>query len=121
MATVLVIDDEDDIRMLAELGLKASGLRVVTASGGAEGVEAARAESPDLIVLDMMMPDMDGIETLAALRADPATARIPVVVLTARNMTAAEETLRSQGVVDFVAKPFVPRDLVAHVRAALAG
>jgi DNA-binding response OmpR family regulator len=119
--TVLVVDDEDDIRLLAEVGLKASGLKVLVASSGAEGLALARTHAPDLIVLDVMMPEMDGYATLDALRGDPATAQIPVLMLTAKNLTTAEEALRGRGVVDFVAKPFAPRQLVERVRAALAG
>jgi DNA-binding response OmpR family regulator len=117
--TVLVIDDEDDIRLIAEVGLTASGLNVVVAASGAEGVTMARTHTPDLVVLDVMMPEMDGYATLDALRRDPATVRIPVLMLTARNLAASEEALRGRGVVDFVAKPFIPRELVKRVRAAL--
>lgn len=118
--TVLVIDDEDDIRLLAEMGLAASGLNVVVAAGGAEGLALARTHQPDLIVLDVMMPEMDGYATLEALRREPATAKIPVLMLTAKNLAASDETLRDQGVVDLVPKPFVPREFVARVLAALS-
>jgi len=118
--TVLVVDDEDDIRLIVGQGLIASGLAVVVAANGAEGLTLARRHVPDLIVLDVMMPEMDGYATLAALRGDPTTVRIPVMMLTAKNMTASEEALRDMGVVGFVAKPFIPRELVEHVRAALA-
>ncbi|MEI6669502.1 MAG: response regulator [Acidobacteriota bacterium] len=117
---VLVIDDEDDIRLLAEMGLAASGLNVVVAAGGAEGLALARTHQPDLIVLDVMMPEMDGYATLEALRREPATAKIPVLMLTAKNLAASDETLRDQGVVDLVPKPFVPREFVARVLAALS-
>ena len=117
--TVLVIDDEEDIRLIAGLGLRASGLNVVVAAGGSEGVELARAHVPDLIVLDVMMPEMDGYATLDALRGDPLTREIPVLLLTGKNITTSDEALRGRGVVDFVAKPFIPRKLVERVRAVL--
>jgi len=119
MMTVLVIDDEDDIRLITEMGLRASGLDVIVAAGGSEGLALARAHVPDLIVLDVMMPEMDGYATLDALRADPATSRIPVMMLTGKSITSDDEALRGRGVVDFVAKPFIPRKLVERVRAAL--
>ena len=115
----LIIDDEDDIRLIAQLGLQASGLTVVVAMDGREGAELAREHQPDIIVLDWMMPGMDGRATLAALRADASTARIPVVILTAKNLASAEDDLRGLGVVDFVSKPFAPRELVRRVKAAL--
>ena len=119
--TVLVIDDEDDIRLIAELALKASGLTVVSAESGASGVALARQHAPDLIVLDVMMPGMDGYATLDALRSEPGTAHIPVVMLTGKNLAALDEELRARGVVDVVAKPFHPRAFVERVRAALEG
>ena len=117
--TVLVIDDEDDIRLIVEMALKASGMTVVSASGGRDGLEKARQLVPDLIVLDVMMPEMDGYATLDALRADPATAQVPVLLLTAKNLAPAEESLRARGVGGFIPKPFAPRDLVSTIRTAL--
>jgi len=118
--TVLVIDDEPDIRLIVEMALKASGMTVVSASSGQEGLELARQHTPDLVVLDVMMPEMDGYATLDALRADPSTAKVPVLMLTAKNLGPSEESLRSMGVIGFIPKPFAPRDLVSQIRAALA-
>ena len=117
--TVLVIDDEDDIRLIVQMALRASGITVMTASGGRDGLALARASVPDLIVLDVMMPEMDGYATLDALRAEPATAKVPVLMLTAKNLAPAEDALRVRGVVGFIAKPFAPRDLVKRIKAAL--
>lgn len=117
--TVLVIDDEEDIRLLARVGLAAAGCTVVVAGGGAEGIERARAVQPDVIVLDVMMPGMDGRATLAALRQDPATAAIPVIFLTAKAQTRLEDFSAGQPRVGLIAKPFSPRDLARQVREFL--
>ncbi len=119
---VLVVDDEPDIRMVAQVGLTAAGMNVVMAAGGLEGVFRAREEQPDVIVLDVMMPGMDGYATLAALRKDPDTANIPVVLLTAKTLSNKDEQLRGQGVVDILTKPFLPRELaerIARIRKPL--
>lgn len=115
----LIIDDEEDIRLVAQLSLKAAGMDVLTAAGGVEGVLRAREDQPDIIVLDVMMPGIDGFATLEALRADPATARIPVVLLTAKPLALADEQLRAGGVLDVISKPFAPRALAERIRAAL--
>lgn len=112
---VLVIDDEPDIRMVAQFGLTAAGMDVVMAAGGLEGVFRAREERPDVIVLDVMMPGMDGYDTLAALRKDPDTANIPVVLLTAKTLSDKDEQLRGQGVVDILTKPFLPKELADRI------
>jgi len=117
---VLLIDDEDDIRRIARLGLaRVGGMQVVDAGSGLEGVRKAEQERPDVILLDVMMPGLDGPSTLAALRANPATARIPVLFLTAKAMSAEIERLKDLGVTGVLIKPFDPMTLAAQVRAAL--
>lgn len=119
---VLVIDDDDDIRRIARLSLsRVGGLDVVEASDGPTGVACARAESPDVILLDVMMPGMDGPATLLSLRANPDTAAIPVVFLTAKAMPDEVRRLRSLGVRGVLNKPFDPMTLAAELKAALAG
>ncbi len=118
--TILVIDDEDDIRLLARVGLAAAGHRVLVAASGAEGIETARREQPDVILLDLMMPEMDGYATFAALRADAATEPIPVMFLTAKPRERADDRVVSQPRVSFVNKPFAPRELDGQVRHFLA-
>jgi CheY-like chemotaxis protein len=117
---ILVIDDEDDIRRVACLSLvKIGGLEVVEASSGPEGVRRAAEESPDAILLDVMMPTTDGPQTLSALRANPATAAIPVVFLTAKALASEVERLKAMGAAAVLTKPFDPLTLPAQIRDAL--
>jgi two-component system, OmpR family, response regulator len=116
---ILVIDDECDIRLVAQAGLRAAGMTVITADGGAAGVEAARRERPDAILLDVMMPGMDGYETLAALKADAELAPIPVVFLTAKDSGGSQARERAKGAAGFIAKPFLPLELPNLLRSLL--
>ena len=116
---VLVIDDDGDTRELVQMSLALARMETLTASSGADGVAKAARERPDAILLDVMMPFMDGPATLRALRADPRTADIPVLFLTASAMIAEVERLQSLGVVGVLAKPFDPATLGGKVRAAL--
>ena len=108
MTSVLVIDDEAPIRLLCRVNLEAEGMKVVEASDGDAGLEAARAELPDVILLDVMMPGRNGWEVAEELLADDRTSGIPIVFLTAR----AEVKDRAKGIdlggVDYVTKPFNP-------------
>lgn len=116
----LIIDDDDDIRMIAGLSLsRLGGMDVVEAGSGAEGVRKAGDERPDVILLDMMMPIMDGSETLAALRAQAATAETPVIFLTAKAVQIEVERMKALGAAGVLIKPFDPRTLAADVRALL--
>ena len=115
---VLILDDDADIRSIARLSLsRLGGMEVVEAAGGAEGVRKAQNEQPDVILLDMMMPVMDGSATLAALRSQPATAATPVIFLTAKAMRVEVERLRALGAAGVLIKPFDPRTLPGDVRA----
>jgi len=117
---ILVIDDENDIRRIARLGLERVGkMQVIDASSGVEGVEKARAERPDVVLLDVMMPGQDGPATLQSLKADPATAAIPVIFLTAKALASELERLRSLGATGVLTKPFDAMTLAAEVRAIL--
>jgi CheY-like chemotaxis protein len=118
---VLIIDDEADIRRIARLSLgRLGGMEVSEAGSGAEGVQKAESERPDVILLDVMMPGMDGPATLAALRENPATSALPVIFLTAKAMRAEVERLRALGAVAVLTKPFEPAGLAGQVRDALA-
>ncbi|MBD2504511.1 response regulator [Anabaena azotica] len=117
---ILIIDDEYDIRAVAELALKAVGAwEVSTAACGIEGVAKAVAEQPDVILLDVMMPDMDGIATFQALQANPVTASIPVILLTAKVQAAEQRRFAELGVRAIITKPFKAMKLPAQVAAAL--
>jgi CheY-like chemotaxis protein len=117
---VLVVDDEDDIRRVARLALaRVGGMDVVDTGRSEEAVETAAREKPDAILLDVMMPGLDGPGTLAALRADARTSAIPVVFLTAKAMPAEIQRLRALGAAGVLTKPFDPMTLAAALRGVL--
>jgi two-component system alkaline phosphatase synthesis response regulator PhoP len=116
MAKILVIDDEPSIVNLVKAYLKPEGYEVFTAADGISGLKAARAHKPDLIVLDLMLPGMDGIELLSQLRRD---SNVYVILLTAKTEETDKIVGLSVGADDYVTKPFSPRELVARIRAAL--
>lgn len=117
---VLLIDDDDDIRRIASLVMeRVAGMEVSQANNGTDGLQKAAAEKPDVILLDVMMPGMDGPDTLAALRANPATADIPVIFLTAKVMASEIERLKKLGTDGVLIKPFDALTLATHVRALL--
>ena len=118
---LLLIDDDDDIREVASLSLEATrGWTVTTANGGARGVALAGTCAPDAILLDVMMPDLDGPATLRALHADAATSAIPVIFLTAKVQAADRERFLQLGVRGIIAKPFDPLTFGAEIDAMLA-
>lgn len=118
---VLYIDDDDDIREVAAMSLELDpGFEIMTCASGSEALDAAPGWAPDLILLDVMMPGMDGPETLAALRADMRTQAIPIVFITARTQTQEVARLMSLGAAGVIAKPFEPMDLASVARSYLA-
>lgn len=119
--TVLVADDDDDILRLVRFRLERDGLRVVTASDGAEALASACRIHPDLCVLDVMMPKLTGLEVLRALRADPATADLRIILLTARAQSNDIDSGFAAGANDYIAKPFSPQELRRRVAEQLAG
>ena len=114
--TILVVDDEERITDLLRAYLEQAAYRVLTAGNGRSGLELARADKPDLIVLDLMMPEMDGVECLRLLRAEQAT---PVILLTARVEDEDKVLGLELGADDYVTKPFSPRVLLARIRAVM--
>lgn len=117
---VLIIDDDADIRFVAAMSLRAGGaIDVVEAGGGLDGVCKAREEQPDVILLDMMMPMMDGSQTIAALRMQKETATTPVIFLTAKTIAADIQGMKELGAAGILIKPFDPRTLAADVLALL--
>jgi CheY-like chemotaxis protein len=118
---ILIIDDENDIREVAALALETVGdFDVVTANGGRAGLIAARDHHPDLILLDVMMPELDGPSTFQELRQSDATRSIPVIFLTAKVQTADRQRLSDLGALGILAKPFDPMRLAGDI-AAIAG
>jgi CheY-like chemotaxis protein len=119
---VLIIDDEEDTRSIASMSLSIlGGLEVVEAESGDEGISKAVQERPDVILLDMMMPVMDGSQTLMALQNNVGTRNIPVIFLTAKAMTSEIEKLKRMGAIGVLTKPFDPTMLANQVRKILEG
>jgi CheY-like chemotaxis protein len=117
LASVLYVDDEPDIREIAALALGLDGaLDVRTAGSGVEALAAARERAPDLMLLDVMMPDLDGPATLARFRAEPALATIPVVFVTAKTLPSELARFRALGAAEVLSKPFDPMRLLDQVR-----
>lgn len=117
MAHVLVVDDDDDIALIVSMRLRAEGHEVDIASDGIAALEAVRAGRHDVVVLDWMMPGLNGIEVCEHLRADPDVAGTRVLLLSARSLPADRERATRAGVDAYLAKPFDVHDLVEHVRA----
>jgi len=117
--TILVADDEPGIVAIARDYLDRAGFRVITAGDGTAALRLARAERPSLLVLDLMLPGMDGLDVARALREDPATHQLPIIMLTAPVEEADRLIGLELGADDYITKPFSPRELVARVRAVL--
>jgi CheY-like chemotaxis protein len=118
--TALVVDDEADLRDVIQLAFEiAGGWTVLTAASGMDALHVAPVAQPDVVLLDVMMPGLDGPTTLARLRSDPRTALVPVVLLTAKAQTEDLTALREKGVCAIIAKPFDPMTLAERVSAAL--
>jgi len=116
---ILVVDDEPDAIELIRFNLKASGYEVLTAEDGEEALAKARKFSPDMILLDVMLPEIDGLEVCKILRRDPATASLPIIMLTAKASEIDRVLGLEFGADDYVTKPFSPRELMLRVRNLL--
>ena len=117
---ILIVDDEDDIREVAAMSLEAvGGFQILTARSGNDALSIAAAEAPDAILLDVMMPEMDGPTTLQRLRADASTASIPVIFLTAKVQPSERSRFASLGAAAVLAKPFDPLTLPGELAEAL--
>ena len=117
--TVLVVDDERDILELVKYNLDKEGYQVTAVATGEDALLAARSKLPDIIVLDLMLPGVDGLEVCRRLKAEPTTRGIPIVMLTAKGDEADVVAGLELGAADYVTKPFSPRVLTARIRAAL--
>src|SRR5438105_14306619 len=119
MPKILGVDDEPEAVELVEFNLRSAGYEVVKAGDGAEALKKARAHSPDLIVLDLMLPEVDGLEVCKILRRDPATSAIPIIMVTAKAAEIDRVLGRELGADDYITKPFSPRELVLRGKKIL--
>ncbi|HEU5394549.1 MAG TPA: response regulator [Candidatus Methylomirabilis sp.] len=119
MPKILVVDDEVHILKIIDYKLRTAGYTVIAAADGVEGLEKARAEQPDLILLDVMMPRMDGFQALEALKRDPATQGIPVFMLTVKGKEMDRLRGLQMGVAAYITKPFSPNALLARIDETL--
>ncbi|HEY4416282.1 MAG TPA: response regulator transcription factor [Verrucomicrobiae bacterium] len=117
---ILVVDDEPEAVELLEFNLKQAGYAVTTAGDGAEALKKARSQVPDLIVLDVMLPEMDGFEICKSLRLDPTTVKVPVIMLTAKAAEIDRVLGLELGADDYLTKPFSPRELLLRIKKILA-
>ncbi len=116
---ILVVDDEPDAIELIEFNLKQAGFDVITAADGEEALQKARKSQPALVVLDVMLPEIDGLEVCKTLRRDPATASLPIIMLTAKAAELDRVLGLELGADDYVTKPFSPRELVLRIKKLL--
>jgi len=114
---ILIVEDEKDILHLVQFYLEKEGYRICTAVTGMEGLKVARSEHPDLIILDLMLAELDGLEVCKQIRADPRTSRLPIIMLTAKAEESDTIVGLELGADDYVTKPFSPKALVARVKA----
>jgi len=116
---IVVIEDEDDILEVIAYNLKREGYEVITSTSGEDGLEKIEKSSPQLVVLDLMLPEIDGLELCRKLKSDPLTRAIPVIMVTAKGEESDVVLGLGVGADDYVTKPFSPRELVARVKAVL--
>jgi two-component system, OmpR family, alkaline phosphatase synthesis response regulator PhoP len=117
---VLIVDDEETIQTVVQFGIRmAAGWDVLAASSGPKGIQTAETEQPDVILLDVMMPEMDGIATFKALQSNPETQQIPVIFLTAKAQTAEKRQFNDLGVSGVITKPFNSLDLPDQITKIL--
>src|SRR5207244_12594126 len=116
---ILIIEDETDVADLLSLNLRKAGFRVSTAGDGASGLQKARDDRPDFIILDLMLPKMSGLEVCRILKSDTATAQMPILMLTAKAEGIDRIVGLEFGADDYVTKPFSPREVVLRIRAIL--
>ena len=114
---VLIVEDEKDILQLVKMYLEKEGFRTVTASDGAEALRQVKSERPDLVVLDLMLPEIDGLEVCKKLRIAPQTSMLPIIMLTAKSEESDTVVGLELGADDYVGKPFSPRALLARIKA----
>ncbi len=116
---IMIADDEEDIKVVMQLFLESKGYDIVTAFDGLDTIEKAKSEHPDLILLDVMMPVIDGFEVCKRLKADPATFAIPIIMVSAASHAESKQRGLEAGAVDYVVKPFEPELLAQRVLETL--
>ena len=116
---ILIVEDEQDILQLVKLYLEKEGFRTITATNGVEALKKVKEDNPHLIVLDLMLPELDGLEVCKRLRSAPETAMLPIIMLTAKAEESDTVIGLELGADDYVAKPFSPKALVARIKAML--
>ncbi|MEK6728019.1 MAG: response regulator [Candidatus Omnitrophota bacterium] len=116
---ILIVEDEKDIVKMLEYNLKKEGFRTVSASDGEDALDLANRENPDLILLDLMLPGIDGLEACKELKKEQKTASIPIIMLTAKTQEADKIVGLELGADDYVTKPFSPRELIARIKAVI--
>jgi two-component system, OmpR family, alkaline phosphatase synthesis response regulator PhoP len=116
---ILIVDDEKDIVKMLDYNLKKEGFRTVSASNGEDALDLAFKEHPDIILLDLMLPGMDGLEVCKALKKEGKTASVPIIMLTAKTQEADKIVGLELGADDYVTKPFSPRELIARIKAVI--
>ena len=117
---ILIVDDEPHMLRVTELSIKKGGYQIVIGRNGKEALELAAREKPGLIVMDVSMPEMDGLTALTQLKANPETAKIPVIMLTVRGQAMARQQAEQSGAAVYLTKPFSPSQLLAEVNRLLA-
>ena len=117
--TILIVEDEKDIVKMLEYNLKKEGFKILSAPDGEEALDLAVRQHPDLVILDLMLPGMDGLEVCKNLKGDTKTASIPVIMLTAKSQESDKIVGLELGADDYMTKPFSPRELIARIKAVL--
>ena len=117
--TILIADDDEDLRLLVQVTLENPTYRILTAVDGSQALETLNQQRPDLLIIDWMMPGLDGYEAVIQLRQNPCTATIPVVMLTAKDGLEAQEQMASLALAGYLVKPFSPLELIKKVREVL--
>jgi len=115
--TILIVDDEQDIRDVIKITLAEDGFKVLEAANGKAAIESAKQKKPDLIIMDIMMPGIDGLAASKIIKEDPETANIPIIILSA--FLSEEKNKYVQGIAGFISKPFKPEDLIAEIQDIL--
>jgi DNA-binding response OmpR family regulator len=119
--TILLVEDEPDFRMALRIRLQANGYKVLEAEDGVAGLDMARSQNPDLIILDVMLPKMEGYKVARLLKFDEKHRNIPIIMLTARSQQSDRETGSSVGANAYMTKPFKPEELLEVLKKLLAG